>query len=109
VIHCVFRFGNQIQEIVVKGNDLFFVQEGVITSIEGIKFSREGVLKEFPDLEEKEDWRKIAIERLKTHIKKMKTEMEAIEYVKSELEKQGYEAMFFQRAGWRPQLFKEKK
>ena len=53
-----------------------------------------------------EDWRKEAINRLKEHIKKMNSEMEAMNYIKDELTKQGYTALFLQRAGFRPQRFR---
>ena len=78
----------------------------LFSDIEGIRLSKNGVLKEFPDLENNEDWRKEAINRLKEHMNKMETEREKIDYVKKELEKFGYTALFFQRAGFRPEKFK---
>ena len=78
----------------------------LFTSIKGIKLDKKGVVKEFPDLEEKDNWRVEAINRLKEHIKKMKTEKERMEYVKEELKKQGYEPLFYQEAGFRPKKFK---
>lgn len=101
-----FRFGSENHEVVVRGTDLFFHKDGIMTSIEGLKLSQTGVIKEFPDLEGKDDWRKQAIERLKEHIKKMKTEEKRMEYVKEELKRQGYEPLFKQRAGFRPEKFK---
>jgi hypothetical protein len=98
--------GSEVQEIIVRGNELLFSQNGMITSVDGLKFSKDGVLKEFPDLTDKEDWRKEAINRLKEHIKKMNSEMEAMNYIKDELTKQGYTALFLQRAGFRPQRFR---
>ena len=101
-----FRIASDIQEVIIKGNELYFAQNGIITSPDGVKMDKSGVIREFPDLENNEEWRKIAIERLKTHIKNMKTEMDAMNYVKDELTKQGYTALFMQRAGFRPEKFK---
>lgn len=108
MIHAQFRLAGDIFDIVVDGNSLMFqdVGTGMITSIEGIRLSKAGVLKEHPDLKENSDWRKIAIDRLKEHIKNFKTEMEKINYVKDDLSKFGYEPLFYQKAGFRPQRFK---
>jgi hypothetical protein len=102
VILGTFSLANQITEIIVRGNELLFHEGGMITSVDGIRFSKAGVLKEFPDLKDNEDWKKQAIIRLKEHIKKMNSEMEAMNYVKDELTKQGYTPLFMQRAGFRP-------
>lgn len=100
-----FKLGSDIQEVIIRGNELMFTQDGIITTIEGIKLDKSGVLREFPDLKGKEDWRKLAIKRFKEHIKKMPNEMEAMTYVKNELIKQGYSPLFYQRAGHRPKKF----
>lgn len=104
-----FRMASDIIEVIVDGNNLYFYKDGAITTIEGIKLNKQTTIKEFPDLIDKEDWRKIAIDRLKEHMNKMNNEMEKINYVKEELTKQGYTALFMQRAGFRPQRFQEKK
>lgn len=101
-----FKLASEIQEVIVRGTELLFHQQGLVTSVEGLKLSKKGVEKEFPDLMGKEDWRKEAINRLKEHIKNMKTEEERMNYVKEELIKQGYTALFWQKAGWRPTKFK---
>ena len=101
-----FRLASEIQEVVIKGNELYFSQNGVITSIEGLRLSQKGVVKEFPDLEGKEEWKKEAINRFKEHMKKLETEEKKMNYIKEELTKQGYTALFYQKAGHRPQKFK---
>lgn len=78
----------------------------MVAPIEGIKLSRSGVIKEHPDLEDNEDWRKIAIERLKDYMKKLDSEEEKLDYVKEELTKYGYKALFYQVKGWRVRRFK---
>jgi len=108
MIKATFKLAGDIIDVVVKGNELLFmdVGTGMITPITGVRFSKAGVLKEHPDLKDKKDWRLIAIERLKEHMKKFKNEMEKMIYVKEELIKFGYEGMNVQRAGFRPQKFK---
>ena len=57
-------------------------------------------------MKDDEDWKKKSIQRLKENMNKFNTEMEKMNYVKEELTKQGYEALFYQRGGFRPQKFK---
>ena len=91
----------------VEGNSLGFFDNasGQITTLEGLRFSKAGVLKEFPDLKDDADWKIKAINRLKEHLKNKKTEMDKMLYVKEELTKFGYEALHYQRAGHRPKKF----
>lgn len=108
MIKLTLRLGGENQEVIIRGNELLFfdVSSGMMTSIEGLRLSKSGVLKEFPDLKDSEEWKKIVIERLKTKMKNYKTEVEKMNYVKDELVKQGYEPLFYQRGGFRPQKLK---
>lgn len=107
MIKAQFRLASDLVDVVVRGNELLFMDVGTgqITPVTGLRFSKAGVLKEHPDLKDNKDWRLIAIERLKTHMKQFKTEMDKINYVKEELTKFGYEPLHLQRAGFRPQKF----
>ena len=106
MIKGTFRLGGDIFHVVVdKGSILFTDSSGVITTVEGLKLSHSGVIKEHPDLIDDDEWRKKALERLKEHIKKFKTEQMKINYVKDELKKHGYVPMYKQQAGFRPQKF----
>lgn len=97
------RIGGDVINIMIDGNNLTFMNpEGTITTIEGLRLDKAGVIKENPDLKRKKEWRKIAIERFKEHIKRMKSETEVIKYVIDDLKKYGYEPMLIQRAGHRP-------
>lgn len=101
-----FSFAQERNQVVVDGNNLFFIDmNGMTTTIEGLKIDKIGVVKEFPDLKEDENWKIKAIERLKEHIKKFKTEKEKMYYIKDELIKFGHEPILIQRAGFRPQKF----
>ena len=103
----MFKFGSDIMEVVVDDTNLIFLNsEGTASTIQGLKIQREGVIKEFPDLKDNENWKEEAIKRFKKYIKKMKTMDERIEYVKDELTKFGYDALYKQRAGHRPQKFR---
>ena len=103
-----FRLGGENQEVVIRGNELLFfdVASGMMTSVEGLRFSKGGSIKEFPDLKDDDDWKRKTIERLKQKMKEYKTEVAKMEYVKNELIKQGYEPLFYHRAGFRPRKFK---
>lgn len=107
MINATFRIGGDMISIKVEGNNLFFfdVGTGQISTLEGIRFSKAGVLKEHPDLKDNPEWKKIAMERLKEHIKKFKTEMERIFYIKDELVKFGYEPLSYAKKGFRHKKF----
>jgi len=74
------------------------------SSIEGLKLSLTGILKQFPDLEgkPKEEIRKEAIKRFKDHIQSLKTEKEIIEYIVNDLKKYGFEPQMIHKKGFRP-------
>jgi hypothetical protein len=103
-----FRLGGEEQSICIDGSNVFFIDvaTGETTTIEGLQLNKLGVFKEFPELKGNPDWRKIAIKRFKEKVKEYKTEMDRINYCKEELTKHGYTALFYQRAGFRPQKFR---
>jgi len=104
MIGIIFNFGTEIVEVRIKDNNVFFrtSQFQNFGDIDGIKLNKVGVLKEFPDLKDNEDWQKIARDRFKDKIKKMKTEREQADYVREDLQKYGYIPMWEQRSGFRP-------
>ena len=108
MIKGTFRLGGDLIDAVIRDKELLFYDTatGVMTTVEGLRISKAGVLKEHPDLKTNPDWKKISLDRLKDHIRKFNTEMARLNYVKEELTKFGYEAKYLQKAGWRPQKFK---
>jgi len=108
MIRGVFSFAGEMQEVIVRGNELLFfdIGSGMMTSIEGLNLKKSGCIKEFPDLEGDDDWKKKTIERFKEKLKEYKTEMKKMNYVKDELIKVGYKPEYWQRAGFRLQHFK---
>lgn len=99
-----FRLGGDNIEVIIEGNNLLFsdISTGTITTIEGLKISKVGVVKEFPDLKNDLEWKKKALDRFKENIKSMKSSQQKIDYIIYELNKYGYEPLFSQRAGHRP-------
>ena len=104
MIGIIFNFGSDIVEVRIKDNVMFFrtnPSQG-FGDIDGIKLNKVGVLKEFPDLKDNEDWQSIARNRFKDKIKKMKTERQQADYVIEDLQKFGYTPMWEQVSGFRP-------
>jgi len=60
------------------------------------------VIREFPELKGNDDWQKIARNRFKEKINKMKTEEEIAKYIVGDLTKYGYRPLYFQKQGHRP-------
>jgi len=67
MIKAQFRLASDIVDVIVRGNELLFMDVGTgqITPVTGLRFSKAGTLLEHPDLKDNKDWKKIAIERLK--------------------------------------------
>ncbi len=107
-IKASFRMGGDVVEAIYGPQGLMFfdISTGIITTLEGLKLSKAGVVKEFPDLENDEDWNKKAIKRLKKHIESFETEEQKINYVIEELRKHGYQPLTKQRAGFRHKIIK---
>ena len=104
MIGIIFQFGTDVIEIRIKDSNVFFRNTNSTTfaDIGGIKLDKSGVLKEFPDLRGKEDWRQQARDRFKKKIKELKTEEEQVKYIIKDLSKFGYKPMFMQKQGFRP-------
>jgi hypothetical protein len=104
MIGIIFQFGTEIVEVRVKDNNVFFrvYPSTNFGDIDGLKLDKGGVIKEFPDLKDKEDWQKIARDRFKEKIKSMKTEEEQIKYIIEDLQKFGYVPKYLQKSGYRP-------
>ncbi len=104
-----FRLGGDVFEAIIKGNSVIFrdTSSNQMTTIDGMNINKAGALKENPDLENEKDWKRITRERFKEHIKKFKTEKARLDYIKAELTKYGYTALFYQRAGHRPKQWRD--
>ncbi|MFP4457157.1 MAG: hypothetical protein ACLFPS_05800 [Clostridia bacterium] len=91
-------------EVRIKDSTCFFRSSTSMqfATIDGLKLDKAGVIKEFPDLKENKEWRKIAIKRFKTKMKGLKTEKEQAEYVLKDLTKFGWQPISMQKQGHRP-------
>jgi hypothetical protein len=104
MIGVIFQFANSVIEIrVVGSNILFRTQEtgSMLAPIDALQLNQQGVIKEHPDLKDKEDWREQAIKRFKEKMKTYQTEKERINYVIEDLSKFGYKAYAIQEQGFR--------
>ena len=104
MIGIIFEYGTEKIEVRVKEDIVLFRTSSfpAFTSIDGLKLDKQGVVKEFPDLEDVDNWREEAAKRFKEKIKKMKSEEERIQYIIEDLTKYGYKPMFLQKEGFRP-------
>ena len=104
MIGVVMQLANEMVQVIVDGKSVYFKNEigNQVATIEGLKLSKVGVIKEFPDLEHDEEWKPKAIEMFKERIRECKTEEEAIKYIIKDLEKHGYIAVNIQKQGFRP-------
>ena len=103
-IKLTVKLGGELFEVIVNQTELLFysINSQTFTTVKGLKMSKAGVVKEFPELENNPDWKQIALDRLKEKMNGFKTEKEKLTYVMDELTKFGYKALFYQRAGGRP-------
>lgn len=110
VIGVIFKFGNEFIQVKVIGEScLFFKTKNGIptqTSIDGLKLDYKGVCREFPDLETRDNWREIAIQRFKDKMKEFKTEDERINFIVEDLKKFGYIPVYKQKEGFRMEKYK---
>ena len=109
MIGLIFQLGPEIVEVRVNNNNILFrnnSSNGMFTTIEGLKLNKVGVIREFPDLKDNENWQNIARERFKEKIKGMNTEMEKADYIIEDLQKYGYVPKYRQRQGFRPEKLK---
>lgn len=105
MISVLFKFAGDYILVIVKGKEVYFssTRYGIKQSkIDGLKLDRAGVIKEFPDLKDDEEWRKKAIDRFKLQISKFKEEDEIIDYVIEDLSKFGYIPLYKEKPGFRP-------
>lgn len=111
MIKLLFAFGSEKILISVNGTEIYFSSTSFGATkapIDGINISKEGVIREFPDLKEDKDWKCKAIGRFKNHIESLKTEKERVDYIIKDLKKFGYILEQKQKEGFRPIKVKQK-
>ncbi len=104
MIDLIFYFGNDIVFIRVRGYSVMFAnsaQGSQWCPIDGLKLSKDGVIKEFPDLEFDADWHNEAVRRFKDKLLVLKNEKAIADYVIKDLRSFGYTPKFYQEQGFR--------
>ena len=105
MIEIMFNRANEIVIIRINGHKVEFGNTtfgSKLGTIDGLKLDYVGTIREFPDLRDDVEWRHKAIERFKTHIKKLDNEGNIAKYCMDELSKHGYVARYYQKEGGRP-------
>ena len=107
MIDLMLKKSTDLVLIRISGHNLTFskVMGGRLAScgIDGLKFDVRGVLKQFPDLEGKDNKEIIDTgkQRFKEHIKSMPNEISIMEYIIKDLAEHQYIPQYYQRAGFR--------
>ena len=106
MIDLIFERTPEIIFIRIQGPNVTFStsiqdQGRIYASIDNMKLDYEGVIKEHPDLKDREDWNEEAIKRFKEKIKSYETEDEISDYVIKELKSVGYQPMYRKKQGFR--------
>ena len=107
-IQCTFQRGSERFAIRIIGNNVLFMdlRSNMIAPIEGLKLSKIGVMKEFPDLKDDSEWKKKAIQRFVSKIRSFKTENERAEWLIQEMRNMDYIPLYKQRDGFRTRRIK---
>lgn len=102
-IQSTFQLGSErIIVRIIRENVLFFdLQNNMMSPLEGLRFSREGAIKEYPDLKDDENWKQKAIQRFTDKIKSLPSETKRMEWIIEEIRKMGYTPLYQQQDGWR--------
>ena len=107
MITILFGFAGEKILVTIKGERITFANTtfgAVESDIEGLQLNLQGVIKEFPDLKDNDNWKAEAVKRFKEKISSLKTEQDRAVYIMEDLEKHGYKAEKIQREGFRPTM-----
>lgn len=109
MIGVIFKLGPEFVKVTIEsGNQIYFQNKETGThkaKLEHMRLNKSGVIKEFPDLQDNPEWRKIALERFESKVKSFENESLAMEYVVKEFRKMGYSPEYLQRTGYRPRRY----
>jgi len=101
----LFQRGNELIKIMFNSHTINIATNGMGVEnrypINSLKFSKEGVIKEFPDLKDDKDWKAKAIERFHVKFRKLSTDQDRENYLIKDLGKHGYIAIYKQKQGHR--------
>ena len=109
MIDVIFYYGTEIVMVRIINGEVYFGNSGfgkILVPFQNLNISKEGAIKEFPDLKDRDDWKEETIKRFKEKIKQIKTENEISDYLINDLKKYGYVPKYKQQGGFRPQIIK---
>ena len=107
MIDLIFYFGGEVIFIRINNHDIRFSNSTYgtyLVPIDGLNLNHAGVVKEFPDLDLRDDWKEEAIKRFKEKISKMESEEQISNYIIEDLKKYGYVPKYKQRVGFRKEI-----
>jgi len=105
MIDILFEFAGDYVLVKIQGSSVLFGSTAYgakLAPISGLKLSKEGVEKEFPDLRGNILWKEEAVKRFTDKIKRLRTEKSRAEYIIEDLRGHGYIPLKLQEAGMRP-------
>ena len=103
----VFKLADEFVKVKIETGSVTFSNSSfnfqMFVPIDNLKLSREGILKEHPDLKDMEEneMKTEAIKRFKEHIKNLGGENEIKSYVIKELNSSGYALKLIEQDGFR--------
>ena len=109
MIGALFEFNGEIIEVRINGLSIYFRNtstNGMFAPLESLQLSREGTIKEWPDLKDNSEWRTVAIQRFKDKMKQINDEDKQMNFIIEDLKKFGYIPRIKQRAGFRAEKIK---
>lgn len=104
MIQIMFRLATEHILVSIRGNKITFANTemgNIEATIDGLRLSKAGVIKEFPDLEGDNEWAKKAVDRFKAKIRSLETEDAKVTYIVEDLKKHGYIPIYKQKEGFR--------
>ena len=102
-IGIIFQLASEMFEVRIDNGNVMFRtsnSNGAFGTIDNLALSYAGVIKEHPDLKDRDNWRQEAIKRFKEKIKTMNT-LQAAQYIIEDLSKFGYKPLYSQVNGFR--------
>lgn len=104
MIEVIFYFGTEIEMLRIRGNHVTLCSGSngsVEATIDGLKLSKAGIIKEFPDLKDRTDYEEEAKRRFKDKIRELNNEEAVAEYLIMDLKKFGRIPKYKQKQGFR--------
>lgn len=107
MIDLLFHFAGDAILVRVDGTNILFgntSQGPMMAPLQNLRLSREGVIKEFPDLKDDPEWNEKAVKRFREKIKSLTTESARAKYIIEDLKNYGYIPKYKQIKGHRVEV-----